>query len=231
MYYFDPYYFLLVVPALLLGLWAQSRVQSTYRKYSQVHGSRGYTGQQAARYILDQNGLQHVRIEPIAGNLTDHFDPRSNTVCLSEGVYHSTSIAAVGIAAHECGHAVQHSTHYAPLKVRSAIIPVTNIGTKAAVPLLLIGLVLNVYPLILIGLIGYSLIAVFQLVTLPVEYNASRRAMAVISNAWLLDEEEQAGAKKVLSAAALTYVAALVSSLAQLLRMVLLYGGRGRRRD
>lgn len=229
MYYpIDLSYLMIVVPALLLGLWAQSRVQSTYNRYSQVYSSRGYTGAQAARYILDQNGLADVVIERISGNLTDHYDPRSNVVRLSDGVYSSPSIAAVGIAAHECGHAVQHATHYTPLKLRNAIIPITNIGSKAAVPLILVGMIFSLYPLVMIGIIGYALIAVFQLITLPVEYNASSRALQAISDSYLLEGEEQQGARKVLSAAALTYVAALISSLAQLLRMLLMVNRRRR---
>lgn len=228
-FYFDPYYFLLVVPALLLGLWAQSRVNSAYSRYSRVYGSRGYTGQEVARQILDQNGLYNIPIERIPGQMTDHYDPRAGVVRLSEGVYSSSSLAAVGIAAHECGHAVQHANRYAPLTIRNVIIPVTNIGSKLAVPLILVGFLFSFYPLVIIGLIGYALIALFQLITLPVEFNASSRAMAVIAGNFLLDEEEQRGARKVLNAAALTYVAALVASLAQLLRLFLLAGGRRRR--
>lgn len=229
MYYFDPYYFLIVVPALLLGLWAQSRVKSTYNRYSRVMARRGFTGEQVARQILDQNGLYHIRIEHVSGSLSDHYDPRAGVVRLSDGVFQSSSIAAIGIAAHECGHAVQHAQHYAPLTIRNAIIPVTNIGTTLAVPLILIGLFLNSYPLILVGLVGYALLAVFQLITLPVEYNASARAMSVMTSGHILEDEELTGARKVLNAAALTYVAALISSLAQLLRLFLLFGNRGRR--
>jgi len=228
-FYIDSYYIILVLPALLLALWAQMRVSGTYNKFSRVRTSRGFTGQEVARMILDQNGLYNVRVERIPGNLSDSYDPKANVVRLSEGVYGSATIAAAGIAAHECGHAVQHAAGYAPLKLRSAVIPATNIGSTLAIPLLLIGFLLNSYPLVLIGLIGYGMMALFQLITLPVEYNASSRAMAVISQNHILDEEEQKGARKVLSAAALTYVAALIASLAQLLRLFLLFGGRRRR--
>jgi len=226
-FHFDVYYLVLVLPALLLALWAQFKVNATYKKFSRVHSSRGYTGQQVARMILDQNGLYHVRVEGISGNLTDHYDPRSNVVRLSQGVYNASSVAAIGIAAHECGHAVQHAEKYAPLQLRSAVIPVTNIGSKLAIPLLLVGVIFNYTPLIWVGILGYSLVALFQLITLPVEFNASNRALRTIEGNYILLDNENKGAKKVLTAAALTYVAALAASLAQLLRLMLLFGGRG----
>lgn len=227
-YHYDYYSLLLLVPALLLGLWAQLRVSAAYGKYSRVRSARHMTGQMVARRILDENGLRHIAVERVAGRLSDHYDPRTNVVRLSEGVYDSDSIAAVGVAAHECGHAVQHAEGYAPMKLRSAVIPATNIGTKLAIPLLFFGLILDMYPLVLIGIGAYMLLALFQLLTLPVEYNASARAMQTIAVSFILDDEEARGARRMLNAAALTYVAALVSSVAQVLRLLLVFGGRGR---
>lgn len=227
--YFDSYYFILVIIPLLIGVWAQNKVNSTYRKYSRVANRNGMTGREAARRLLDQNGLQNVRIEPVSGSLTDHYDPRSNVVRLSEGVYNGASVAAVGIAAHECGHAVQYAQGYLPMKIRGAIVPVTNFGSRLAVPLILIGLLLQWYPLAYVGLIGYGLIALFQLVTLPVEFNASGRAVAALP-ALGMTESEQQGIKKTLNAAAMTYVAALISAVTQLLHMMSIIGGRNRRR-
>lgn len=224
----DWYYIALVVPALILAVWAQSRVSSTFNRYSQVRGARGYTGRDAARAILDQNGLQNVPVEHVQGNLTDHYDPRTNAVYLSDSVYNSTSVAAVGIAAHEVGHAVQHATGYFPIRLRMAIIPITNIGSKLSVPVLLIGLLFGSGWLIDLGIVLYALMAVFQLITLPVEFNASRRALATLEGSAMLEGGEMQGARKVLSAAALTYVAALIGSLASLLRLFLLYGNRRR---
>ena len=226
-YGFDMTYIVLVLPAILLGLWAQMRVKSTYARYSQVRASRGITADQVARLILDQNGLTGVPIQRIAGSLTDHYDPRDRVVRLSESVYGSPSIAAIGVAAHEVGHAVQHATHYAPMKVRSAIIPLTNIGSTLSMPL--IGLIFNFQNLAIAGIVLFGLVAVFQLVTLPVEFNASRRALATLESRDILSREELGGARSVLTAAALTYVAALIQSLAQLLRLVILVGGRSRR--
>jgi Zn-dependent membrane protease YugP len=228
MYY--GYDLLLVLIPILIGAWAQYKVNAAYKKYSAVRSKRGYTGAQAARMILDENNLRHVRIEQVAGTLTDQYDPRENVVRLSQGVYDASSISAIGIAAHECGHAVQHAVGYTPMKIRSAIIPITNIGSKLAVPLILIGVLLSFGPLVSVGLIAYALIAVFQLVTLPVEFNASSRAMKVMTQEGILEPDETGSAGKVLSAAALTYVAALISSLTQLLRMFLLFGNRRGRR-
>ena len=227
-YGFDWTYLFIVLPAALLGLWAQMRVQSTYRKYSGVRSRRGVTADQVARTVLDDHGLQGVRIERIAGNLTDHFDPRDGVVRLSDTVYGSSSIAAIGVAAHEVGHAVQHAQGYSPMKLRSAIIPITNIGSTLSMPLILIGLLFNSSGLALAGILLFSLVAVFQLVTLPVEFNASHRALETLDQRGILDGEELAGTRKVLSAAALTYVAALITSLAQILRLLILVGGRRR---
>ncbi len=226
--FFDSYYLILVVPALLFAGWAQMKVSGTFQRYSRVRAARGLTGADVARRILDENGLQHIRIEHIRGNLTDHYDPGSGVVRLSDSVYGSDSVAALGVAAHECGHAVQHARHYAPLVFRNAIIPITNIGSKLAIPLFLLGLIFSIPALADLGLLLFSLAAVFQLVTLPVEFNASSRALATLERANFLDPPELRGSKKVLQAAALTYVAALLVTVAQLLRLVLL---ANRRRD
>lgn len=229
-YGIDMTYIVLVLPAILLGLWAQSRVQSTYARYSRVRASRSITADQVARMILDMNGLRNIPIQRIPGSLTDHYDPKSGVVRLSDSVYGSPSIAAIGVAAHEVGHAVQHATGYAPMRLRSAIVSVTNIGSTLSMPLILIGLVLNSSELAMTGVLLFSLVAVFQLVTLPVEFNASRRALQTLESRDILSAQELDGARKVLTAAALTYVAALVQSLAQLLRLLILVGGN-RRRD
>jgi Zn-dependent membrane protease YugP len=228
-YYLDSYYLILIVPTMLFALWAQSKVKSTFEKYSRVRSSRGYTAAQICRQILDSNGLYHVRIEHIAGNLTDHFDPTSNVVRLSDSVYNSTSVASIGVAAHEVGHAIQYAMGYAPMKIRAAIIPVTNFGSKLSMPLILLGVVLGAYPLVSLGIILFSLMTVFQLVTLPVELNASGRALRTLEGDNILYGEEVKQAKSVLTAAALTYVAALLTSAAQLLRLILLYGRRNNR--
>lgn len=230
MYYgFDWSYIIYVVPALILALWAQAKVKSTYARYSSVISRKGLTGAQAARAILDKNGLSDVRIEHIAGQLTDHYDPKTRIVRLSDNVYGSSSIAAIGVAAHEVGHAVQHATGYGFLKLRTAIIPVTNIGSSLSMPLILIGLLLNSASLAFAGIILFSLVAIFQLITLPVEFNASSRAISTLDSFGMLDAQELAGTRKVLSAAAMTYVAALAVSLAQLLRLVMLFGRRNNR--
>lgn len=228
--YFDYTYLIFVVPALVLALWAQTRVQSTFKKYSKVLSARRMTGAEAARRILDANGLSNVMINRVSGNLTDHFDPRTNTVNLSESVYDSTSVAAIGVAAHESGHAVQHAVGYAPMKLRAAIIPVTNIGSRLAIPLVLIGIIFSFYELAYIGCLFYATAAVFQLVTLPVEFNASSRALTALENTGILGSSEIEGSKKVLSAAAMTYVAALATALAQLLRLLVIVGNRRGRR-
>lgn len=238
MYYYglDWTYVVLVLPCLLLSLLASANVNSTFKKYSTQLSIRRITGADAARRVLSANGVSDVRIEPIRGNLTDHFDPRSNVIRLSENVYGSTSIAAIGVACHEAGHAVQYAREYVPMKVRAAIIPVTNFGSRLAMPLILLGLVFSYLSyfgdtLVYLGIACFGLSVVFQLVTLPVEFNASRRAVQTIDSAGLLTEEEQRGAKKTLRAAAMTYVAATAVALSQLLRLLVIFGGNRRRRD
>lgn len=222
----DYYYIILVVPAILLASWAQYKVTSTFKKYSRTATRSGLTGAAVARRILDANGLQNVSVEHINGNLTDHYDPKSKTIRLSDSVYSSASVSAVGVAAHEAGHAVQHATAYSPLIIRNAIIPATNIGSKLSMPLLFLGFFMANSWLIIGGLVLFSLVALFQLITLPVEFNASRRAVATLSSFGVVDNVEEAGVKKVLTAAALTYVAALIVSIAQLLRLILRYSRR-----
>ena len=235
-YGFDWTYIVLVLPCLLLSLWASSNVNSTFRKYSNQYSVRRLTGAEAAQRVLAANGVRGVRIERVSGNLTDHFDPKTNVIRLSDGVYNATSTAAIGVACHEAGHAVQYAQDYAPIKLRAAVIPITNIGSKLAIPLILIGVLLSAlgtisYTFIYLGIAAFSLSLVFQLITLPVEFNASRRAMEAIESSNLLTAEEQRGARKTLTAAAMTYVAATAVSLAQLLRLILIFGGRSRRRD
>ena len=224
--FFDYYYLVLVMPAMLFALWAQAQVSGTFAKFSKVRTMRGLTGAQAAEAVLRAGGVYDVRIERISGNLTDHFDPRAKVIRLSDSVYDSPSVAAVGVAAHEAGHAVQHAQDYFPIKVRSAIIPVTQIGSSLALPLIIIGLLLSSLNLVYLGIAFFGLSTVFQAVTLPVEFDASRRAIATLGEEGLLSPEELPGAKKTLRAAALTYVAALAVSLAQLLRLLLVFGGR-----
>lgn len=232
-YGFDIYYLLLVIPCVILSLWASSRVKSTFRRYSQQLSVRHITGADAARRVLSANGVHDVRIERVAGDLTDHYDPSSNVIRLSDGVYDSTSTAAIGVACHEAGHAVQYAQSYAPIKIRAAIIPVTNIGSKLAMPLIMLGILLTFlgemsYFFIYLGIIAFSLSLVFQLVTLPVEFNASRRAMEAIERSEILTAEERKGARKTLTAAAMTYVAATAVAMAQLLRLILVFGRRRR---
>ncbi|MEG0178682.1 MAG: zinc metallopeptidase [Oscillospiraceae bacterium] len=223
-YGIDRYYLILVVPALLISMYAQWKVSSTFKAFSSTATRSGLTGAGIARKILDLNGLQNVRVERIAGNLTDHYDPRDNVVRLSDTVYGSASISAVGVAAHETGHAVQHATKYVPMRIRAAIIPATNIGSKLSIPLVMFGLLFSIPMLTEIGIIFFSLSTVFQLVTLPVEFNASHRAIATLDSTGLVSDVEKSGVRKVLTAAALTYVAALLVAIAQLLRLVLLFG-------
>ncbi|MBQ7801650.1 MAG: zinc metallopeptidase [Oscillospiraceae bacterium] len=235
-YGFDWTYLVLVLPCVILSMWASARVNSTFKKYSQQYSIRRVTGAQAAQRVLSAGGVGGVRIERISGNLTDHYDPKTNVIRLSDSVYDSTSVAAIGVACHEAGHAVQYARGYVPIRLRAAIIPVTNFGSKLAMPLILIGILLSYlgnfsYTLVYVGIACFGLSLVFQLVTLPVEFNASRRAMEAIENAGLLTADEQRGAKKTLSAAAMTYVAATATALAQLLRLIILFGGRGRRRN
>ena len=232
-YGFDTYYLLLVLPCVILSLWASSSVKSTFRKYSGQLSVRHITGADAARRVLSANGVHDVRIERVAGELTDHYDPSANVIRLSNAVYDSTSTAAIGVACHEAGHALQYAQSYAPIKIRAAIIPVTNIGSKLAMPLIMLGVVLTFlgsmsYLFIYLGIIAFSLSLVFQLVTLPVEFNASRRAMEAIERAEILTAEERKGARKTLTAAAMTYVAATAVALAQLLRLIMIFGRRRR---
>lgn len=235
-YGFDWTYLILVLPCVIFSLWASSSVNSTFQKYSQQMSIRHITGAQAAQRVLAHNGVSGVRIERISGNLTDHYDPTTNVIRLSDSVYNATSTAAIGVACHEAGHAVQYAQHYAPIKLRAAIIPLTNFGSRIAMPLILVGILLTFLGsfstvLVYLGIACFGLSLVFQLVTLPVEFNASNRAMKAIETAGILTEEEQQGARKTLRAAAMTYVAATAVSLAQLLRLIVLFGGGNRRRD
>ena len=227
-YGFDTTYIILVLPAVLFALWAQFNVNFTFNKYSKINS--GMTGYETAKAILDANGLTNVRIERVSGNLTDHFDPRSNVIRLSESVFSSTSAAAVGVAAHEAGHAVQYAEDYAPIKVRNAIIPITNFGSNLAMPLILIGILLSFPTLAYIGVAAFGLSTLFQLITLPVEFNASRRAMTALEANSRLNDEQTRAAGKVLRAAALTYVAALAVSLANLLRLLTIVSSSDRKR-
>lgn len=233
-YGFDWTYLILVLPCFILSIWASSHVNSTFRKYSKQMSAKGLTGADAAKQVLQLNKIDNVRIEKINGNLTDHYDPRSNVIRLSCDVYESTSTASIGVACHEAGHAVQYARKYFPIHLRAAIIPITNIGSRLAIPLILIGLLLTALEyasqiFIYIGIGCYALSLVFQLITLPVEFNASRRAMEAIRSTGILTTDEQKGARKTLTAAAITYLAATAVSLAQLLRLLTLFGGRRRR--
>ena len=233
--FFDWTYLVIVLPCVLLSVWASTNVNSTFKKYANQHSIRHITGAQAAQRVLSANGVTGVRIERVGGNLTDHYDPRTNVIRLSDSVHDATSTAAIGVACHEAGHAVQYAQSYAPIKLRAAIVPVTNFASKLAMPLILLGLVLTFlenfsFTLVYVGIACFGLSVVFQLITLPVEFNASRRAMQAIEDAGILTEEEQTGARKTLTAAALTYVAATAVALAQLLRLLIIFGGR-RRRD
>ena len=225
-YGFDIYYFILVLPAVIFSLWAQASVNSTYEKYSRQTTYSRMTGFEAARRILDANGLHHVHIERVSGHLSDHYDPRTNVIRLSDGVFNSSSVAAVGVAAHEAGHAVQYATDYAPIKMRTAILPACQIGSTISWPLILFGFFMNSQLMVNIGLILFASIAVFQFITLPVELNASNRAVDALAASGRVSEVELYGIEKVLKAAAMTYVAALAVSLAQLLRLVIRFGGR-----
>lgn len=229
-YGFDSTYLLVLIGAVLC-IWAQMRVKSTYKKYARVRSRSGMTGAQAAQRILQLSGIYDVRIEHVSGELTDHYDPSKKVLRLSDSVYGSDSIAAIGVAAHECGHAVQHDKGYAPLNFRTALVPVANIGSRVGIPIIILGAILSMNQfLIHIGIWVFALAVLFQLVTLPVEYNASGRALAMLGNYGMLAQDEVKGCRKVLSAAALTYVAAAATAVLQLLRLILLFGG-GRRRD
>ena len=226
-YYYDPTY-LLLIPGLILALYAQFKVSSTYARFKREPSRSGLTGAQIARQILDTNGCGDVRIERVPGSLTDHYDPENGVLRLSEEVYGSRSIAALGVAAHEAGHAIQDATDYGPMRIRATLVPVANIGSSAAIPLFMLGLIFSWEPLLKIGILCFSLAVLFYVVTLPVEFNASGRAVALLASGYLPDDEVQ-GVKKVLSAAALTYVAAALQAILQLLRLVLL--ANSRRRD
>ncbi len=230
-YGFDWTYVILVLPVTIFAMWASAHVNSTFKRYSTLHSRRGLTGAQAAQRVLSDHGVNDVRIERVSGNLTDHYDPKSNVIRLSDSVYNSTSAASIGVACHEAGHAVQYAQNYAPIKLRAAIIPITNFGSMLAMPLILLGLVLGFaadlsYAFVYIGIACFGLSLVFQLITLPVEFNASRRAVTAIEDTGILTGDELKGAKKTLGAAALTYVAAAAVSLMQLLRLILIFGGR-----
>ncbi len=220
---------LLIIPGFIISVWAQIKVKTTFNKYSQMHTSRGMTGYMAARQILDNSGLSHINIEQVRGNLTDHYDPRANVIRLSDNVYYNTSPSAIGVAAHEAGHAIQYAKGYGPIKLRAGLVSITQFSSALAIPLFFIGLLFAYEPLMLAGILLYTAIAFFQLVTLPVEFNASSRAIKILSGSRMLNENELAASKKVLTAAALTYVAALLTSILTLLRLLVLFGGRSRR--
>ncbi|OUP48685.1 zinc metallopeptidase [Lachnoclostridium sp. An181] len=228
MFYFDPTYILIVI-GVVICLLASMKVKRTFTKYSTVRSASGLTGRDAAEQILHGAGIYDVRIEHVRGNLTDHYDPRAKVLRLSDATYHSQSVAAIGVAAHECGHAIQHATNYAPLTIRGAIVPIANFGSAIAWPLILIGLLFNSQSSALflnLGILAFSAAVLFQIITLPVEFNASGRAIRILRGTGLLRKEEVDSAKKVLSAAALTYVAGALSSILQLLRILILTGGR-----
>ena len=232
MYYggYDYSYLLLLIPVLIFSLWAQTSVSSTFNKFNRITNKRRMTGFDAARMILDRNGLYHVRIEHIQGNLTDHYDPKADVIRLSDAVYNTASIAAVGVAAHEAGHAVQYATNYGPIRLRASIVSLTQFSSRWAIYILMFGILLSFGFLAKIGFWLYAVVAFFQLVTLPVEFNASRRALTALEDGGALDREELSGAKKVLSAAAMTYVAALLSAIVQLLRLWSIVQSNERRR-
>ena len=219
---------LLVIPGLIVSIWAQIKVKTTFDKYSKIYTRGGMTGSIAARKILDDNGLRHVKIEQISGHLSDHYDPRANVIRLSTSVYSSTSPAAIGVAAHEAGHAIQYAKNYAPIRLRAGLVKITNLSSMLAIPLFFIGLIFASDALMLAGILLYTAIAFFQLVTLPVEFNASARALRVLRTSGMLNSDELDASRKVLTAAAMTYVAALLTSLLTLLRLVILAGGRRR---
>lgn len=226
-FYFDPTMIFVIIGAVI-SMWASGKVNSTFRKYSRVRSMSGMTGAETARKILDSQGLYDVQVRSVKGNLTDHYDPRTKTVNLSDSVYGSSSVASVGVAAHECGHAIQDAQGYAPLSFRTALVPIANIGCNLAWPAILIGLLFGMSPFLQLGILMFSLGVLFQLITLPVEFNASNRAVALLDQQGILQGEEIAGTKKVLGAAALTYVAAAAAMILQLLRLVILFGGRDR---
>ncbi|MCQ2492478.1 MAG: zinc metallopeptidase [Lachnospiraceae bacterium] len=226
--YFDPTYILVIIRAVICML-ASAKVNSTYKRYAQIRSMSGMTGREAAEKILHISGIYDVSVEHIGGNLTDHYDPSQKVLRLSDATYNSTSVAAIGVAAHECGHAIQHQQDYTPLNVRTAIVPAANIGAKICWPMIIAGVIFGYFqPLLTLGILCFSLSVLFQLVTLPVEFNASSRALRILEDNRLLDHEETKQARQVLSAAALTYVAAAASSILQLLRLLILFSGRDR---
>ena len=220
-YGFDMTYIYLVLPCILLALWASSNVNRTFRRYSEQLSARHITGADAAQRVLRANGVTGVHVERVSGNLTDHYDPRTNVIRLSDNEYNSTSVAAIGVACHEAGHAAQYAQNYAPIKIRNTVLPVANLGSKLGIPLAILGFFLGFTSLAYAGVIFFSFAVLFQLITLPVEFNASKRAIQVIGDADILSEEEKVGARKVLTAAAMTYVASLAVSIASLLRLIL----------
>lgn len=229
-YYLDPTYILILI-GVILSLVASAKVKSTFAKYAKVRNSQGFTGAQAAQRVLERAGIYDVRIEHVSGNLTDHYDPKSKVLRLSDSVYGQSTVAAVGVAAHECGHAIQHAKGYEPLQLRNTLVPIANFGSQIAWPLILIGFIITSEAstfLINLGIIAFSLAVVFHLITLPVEFNASNRAIRMIADTGMMYGEEIKGAKKVLNAAAMTYVASAATAVLQLLRIILLTGGRRR---
>lgn len=224
--YLNYTYFLFIIPGLLLSLWAQFKVKSTFSKYNRYPTRQGITGAQAARTILDMNGLYDVAVERVSGNLTDHFDPKTKVVRLSDATYGNATAGAVGVAAHECGHAIQYSVGYVPIRIRTSIVPVCNIGSSLSIPLIFLGFILSFSSLVYLGIALFSLVVLFQLVTLPVEFNASSRAIKTLDASNMVTADESKGVRKVLSAAALTYVAALLTSILQLLYYLTLAGRR-----
>lgn len=223
--FYDPT-FIILIPAMLFAMYAQGRINTTFNKYLKIHGSYGYKGYEIARRILDSNGLSDIQIELVRGHLTDHYDPRKRILRLSREVYEGSSIASAGVAAHECGHALQHSENYIPLSIRNAIAPLASIGSQTAFFFIIIAIILNKMQLFTLGIYLFSAAVIFQIITLPVEYNASSRAITALGNYDLIAPGEEKGAKKVLSAAALTYVAASVMAISQLLRLLLIRGRR-----
>lgn len=226
--FFDNTYLVFVLIPVLISIWASARVNSTFKKYSDYRNARNLTAAEVTRMILDRNGQQEVRIERVGGSLTDHYDPRDNTIRLSESVYDSTSCAAIGVAAHEAGHAAQHAKGYVPIKIRNALVPVANLASRLAVPLVLLGFIMELGGLVDFAIVLYSAVVLFSLITLPVEFDASRRAVVTLDEYGILSTEENAAAKKVLHAAAMTYVASMLVALGSFLRVLTLFG---RRRD
>ena len=232
-YYIDWTYIVLVIPAMILALYAQNKVNSTFKKYSRVASRSGMTGAQAARRLMELNGIYDVSIERVSGNLTDHYDPSKKVLRLSDSVYSDTSVAAIGVAAHETGHAIQHARGYAPLTLRTVMVPLANLGSTLSMPLIFLGILFSFSSvmgntMINLGILLFGLSVVFTIITLPVEFNASRRAVACLSDSGILYDDEIGGVKKVLSAAAMTYVASTAVALANFLRLIIIFGGRRR---